>query len=61
MVQFREGPRLERFCMYSKYREQDLKNMSSLERVPDYRRFGLERFHCTLYTYAALLIHRMSD
>ena len=25
--------------MYSKYREQDLKNTSCLERVPDYRGF----------------------
>ena len=34
--------------MYSKYREQDLKNMSSLQRVPDYKGFGLERLHCIL-------------
>ena len=32
--------------MYSKNREQDLKT-SSFERVPDYRGFGPERFHCT--------------
>ena len=25
MVQFREVPGLERFCLYSKYRERDLK------------------------------------
>ena len=40
--------------MYSKYRDQDLKNMCSLEslRVPDYRRFGLERFHIiNIYTW----------
>ena len=32
--------------MYSKYRKQDLNNKSSLERVPDCRGFGSERFHC---------------
>ena len=41
--------------MYSKHREhtQELKT-SSLERVPDYRGFGLERFHCT---YMCICIH----
>ena len=40
--------------MYSKYREQDLKNMSSLQRVPDYKGFGLERLHCILLTGSAI-------
>ena len=38
--------------MYSKYREQDLKTHPvKRARVPDYRGFGLERFHCIYITH----------
>ena len=45
--------------LYSKYR---VCRTSSLARVPDYRGFGLERFHCysiTLVDLHSLTIHNI--
>ena len=56
MIQLREISGLDRFYMYRKYYRAGLENASSLERVPDYRGFGLQRGFaahtvCVVHTY----------
>ena len=42
---------------FSKLNTLGTKEKSSLERVPDYRGFGLERFHCILYSLASCMVY----
>ena len=56
MIQLKEISGLERFYMYSKCYRAGLETASSLERVPDYRGFGLQRFRCT-YSVCCTYVH----